>query len=74
MVTNNHVLGRIQLLEAIPELPAKWKIASGFWSCEHYVKLFTFMLTSTQSWRLRRISTLVFRTHVRLRTPSKLPP
>ena len=47
--SNNHVLVRIELRGAIVQLAPKSKMASGLWSCEHCVKSFTFMLTSTQS-------------------------
>ena len=47
--SNDHVLVRIELHGAFVELAFKQKISSGSWSCQHYAKLFTFMLTSTQS-------------------------
>ena len=45
----SHVLIRIELPGAIVELARKSKMAWGSLSSEHYVKFFTFMLTSTQS-------------------------
>ena len=45
----NRVLVRIELRGAIVELARKSKITSGFWSCEHCVRLLTFMLTRPQS-------------------------
>ena len=46
---SDHVLVRIELRGAIVELAPKSKMALAFWSCEYCVKLFTFMLISTQS-------------------------
>ena len=43
------VLVRIELREAIVELARKTKMTYGFWSCEHCVRLLTFMLTRPQS-------------------------
>ena len=45
----NRVLVRIELRGAIVELARITKLASGFWSCEHCVRFFTFMLTRPQS-------------------------
>ena len=45
----NGVLVRIKLRGAIVELARKTKMAWGFWSCEHCVRLLTFMLTRPQS-------------------------
>ena len=46
---SDHVSVRIELCGVIVELPRKSKFTSGFWSSEHFVKLFICMLTSTQS-------------------------
>ena len=45
----NRVLVRIELRGAFVELARKTKMASGFWSGEHCVRLLTFMLTRPQS-------------------------
>ena len=45
----NRVLVRIELRGAIVELARKKNMAQGFWSTEHRVRLFTFMLTRPQS-------------------------
>ena len=49
VLSNDHVLVRIELRGAIVELAPKSKVAPGYWSCEHYVKFLTFIVTSTQS-------------------------
>ena len=46
---NDHALVHIELRGAIVELAPKSNMASGVWSCDHYVKLLMFMLTNTQS-------------------------
>ena len=46
----NLFLVRIELRGAIVELARKKKTTSGSWSCEHCVRLLTFMLTRPQSW------------------------
>ena len=43
------VLVRIELRGAIVELARETKMAQGSWSCEHCVRLLTFMLTRPQS-------------------------
>ena len=69
VLPNYHVLVRIELQGAIVELAPKSEMTKSYRSCEHYVKFFKFMLTSTQRERLRTILTWVFRTHVCLKTP-----
>ena len=66
------VLVRIELRGAIVELARRKKIARGFWSCKHCVRLLTFMLTRAQSERLRTQTTWVCETH-RLPKTSLLP-
>ena len=44
VLSSDHVLVRIELHEAIVELDPKSKMSQGYWSSEHNVKLFMFML------------------------------
>ena len=49
VLSSHHALVRVKLCGAIVELALKLKMTQGYWSCGHYVTLFIFMLTITQS-------------------------